>query len=654
LIGINLLSDLEVMPKQPPKIIIISIPLRAEPCDFPPIGTLSIVTALKKAGLFDTDFYNIDLLRPSMDEAIEHIKAEKPDILGISAVVSTAYEYTKILSLKLKNEMPELTIILGGSLGASAEVLLQKTGVDFICTGEGERTFIEFVRCWQQAKNKSDFAQVPGLALFGDDDNLVVTPFPEMLGIDEIYDIEWSILENLGQMEFYISKRGCNSNFDFSFSMDPRSFEDKRKNKTMITLVSSKGCVARCTFCHRWDPGIRYVPVPLLMDRIDYFIEKYNVGFIAFGDENFGSDKRWMKEFLEEMKCRDLLWQVKGMRVSTLDNQLVKDMREAGCATIYCGMESGSQRMLDVMGKVTTVEQNKNAVTWLAENKINTCLQLILGMPGETPETIKETLDFALYYVEGSPAMNPNHMGINSAQALPGTPLYEYGRREGLFGRTLDEEEEYLLKVSDKDARDLDSYMNFTEYPKIFLELWHFEIQVKTRMAFIRKWGIEKYFRNNLGLLSIVPAEVESGEKAYKESGYFGSPAKDKEDLTGFLKEQSPLVKASGDVGFTGKIPSVYCLVKNKKISLIPICYPKIFWYTRSLSLIYVLINCVRKYGTKNSLNILGEFCKWFVFGNGKVKKLIKYISLRKIVDKNMVPAVVGDSSAMVKLRKGR
>ena len=119
------------------------------------------------------------------------------------------------------------------------------------------------------------------------------------------------------------------------------------------------------------------------MERVDYFIDQYNAGFIQFCDENFGSDKRWLYEFLSEIKKRDLIWLVSGMRVSTVTKQLIEDMRDGGCAVINYGMETGSKKMLKVMDKVTTVEQNKNTVKWMSETGLYTIIQLVIGMPGK-------------------------------------------------------------------------------------------------------------------------------------------------------------------------------------------------------------------------------------------------------------------------------
>ena len=80
------------------------------------------------------------------------------------------------------------------------------------------------------------------------------------------------------------------------------------------TVVSAKGCVARCTFCHRWDRGYRHWPVDSIMDNISYLMERYNVGFINFGDENFGSDRKKLDEFIQRVKPLDLLWHVGGVR----------------------------------------------------------------------------------------------------------------------------------------------------------------------------------------------------------------------------------------------------------------------------------------------------------------------------------------------------
>jgi anaerobic magnesium-protoporphyrin IX monomethyl ester cyclase len=651
-----------------PKILIVTTPIRPIPTEFPPLGSLSIISALNKAGFTNTEFYNIDLLRPNYQEVLDHIQASKPDILGISAVVSTAYEYSKKLSLDIKKLIPETTIILGGNMGASAEIILKKTGVDFVCTGEGEAVMIEFVSQWKTAKTNMDFESLKGWSFLNDDGEMVITPYADSLPAEEIYDIDWSILESLDQMEYFISSHETAIK-DYSFSHDARAFEPHRIEKTMARIPTTKGCVARCTFCHRWDKGIRFIPVSVVMGRIDYFIEKFNIGFIRVVDENFGSNKKWLLEFMQEMKKRDLLWSVGGMRVSTISAEMIRMMKDAGCASIYYGMESGSSKMLKIMEKVTTIEQNKNAVKWMADNDMFTIVQLIVGMPGETQETISETTEFGNYFVEQSPKTDPNALSINFAQALPGTPLYEVARGKGLIGQTLDDEEKYLISISDRDARDGETIINFTDYPKLYLEKWRFDICNSARNSYINKWGKKYYCDIVLNSHQFKRLEQNQNDNISKDSGYFAEPARAQENSLGHT-ETKKIELASSVVSDTvhdikekielvgNKIPSLISLLRKGKISSIATFYPKVFWFTRKLTFAYIFLNECRKSGTIYAIKLAARAIKWKLGKKlGTVKENSDHeqvYSLRKALRKKLFPVISSDNPVMEKLRMGR
>jgi anaerobic magnesium-protoporphyrin IX monomethyl ester cyclase len=626
-----------VKSKNSPKILIVTTPIRPIPSDFPPLGSLSVITALNKAGFNNTEFYNIDLLRPEYSDVLKHIKDKKPDVVGISAVVSTAYGYSKKLSIDIKRLLPDTTIILGGNLGASAEIILNKTGVDFVCTGEGEVTIVDFIECWINARSKEDFKDVKGLAYLDNNQKLIVTEFPEPINAEEVYDLDWSVLNDLGHTEYFFPEWDAPRSIE-RFFKDPRSHEPHRAGKRVATLPGSKGCVARCTFCHRWDKGIRYIPASIIMERIDFLIEKYNVGFINFADENFGTDRKWLAHFIEEIKKRDIIWRVGGMRVNTINPETIKKMKDAGCIYIQFGMESGSQKMLDVMEKVTKVEQNYNAIKWMTENNFFTTVQLVIGMPGETPETIKETSRFTSYIVEQSPLTDPNALSINFAQALPGTPLYEAGRSKGFIGQTLDGEEEYLIEISGQDARDGETYLNLTDYPKLYLEKWHFDIQNITRNAYVKKWGLNRYHK------IIMQSNRYQGLKEWQalremDTGYFADPARKSETMF------------SSDA-----IPTPWSLLKQKRIGAASTFYPTFFWKTRNFTLIYVLLNSFLRKGLKYGMPLLWDYVSWKA--KDRFQKPIltnpENISLRKVLRKKLLPDVDGDNPAMAVLRKGR
>ena len=648
-----------------PKIIIITLPIREIPTHFPPMGALSVITALKRAGFTNTHFYNADLFRPpftaaiSDDQMIDYLMKEKPDILGISAVVSTGYATTKKLSIAAKKALPKTTILLGGNLGASAEVIFQKTGIDYICTGEGEKTVVSFVDCWLTAEKKSDFAKVEGLAFLDENDDLIVTQYPKAITAENVYDIDWSILEELGEMSYYL-KSYDSERVEIYYGHDPRRIELHRKGKTFAHLSCSKGCVARCTFCHRWGKGIRYIPVPIVMKRLDYLIEKHNIGFISFGDENFGTDKRWLGPFLEEIKKRDLIWSVSGMRVNCINEEWIIKMKDAGCSSIVYGMESGSQKMLDIMEKITTVEQNRNALKWTVKHELDTVVQLVIGMPGETPETIKESGDFCCYFVEQNPKIDPNNLSINFAQALPGTPLYETARSKGCIGSSLEDEEKYLLQISNRDARDGKTFVNLTDFPQLLVENWYFEICSRTRMAYIKKWGIENYL--NIVLRSHRFKNLNESERVTDnlDTGYFANPARGGEvfaEVPSPPDEVATYAKKSGPRISKFKVPNFWSLIKQNSFSSVSSFYPRFFWHTRYFSIFFTFLNCFRKYGISYALKKGGEYLKWQCsrpFSFLKKQEPLEYISLRKLLRKNFYPKIATDNPAMDPLRKGR
>src|SRR5437660_1367702 len=102
----------------------------------------------------------------------------------------------------------------------------------------------------------------------------------------------------------------------------------------------------------------------------------------------------------------------------------------------------------------TAFQDNLNAARWTEEAGLFTCYQLVLAMPGETKKTIDETIDFVKNII--APRAEPPHtlLSTNYIQALPGTPVYELARQKGLIGNRLEDEEAYLIRISDVNAND--------------------------------------------------------------------------------------------------------------------------------------------------------------------------------------------------------
>ena len=441
---------------------------------FPPYGALALIQSLVQAGYKETSLFDIDALRPPYSEVVTSFQRERPDVVGISGVVSTSYKFIKQLIATLHEILPETTVIVGGNVAANSEILLRTAKADYCVIGEGEETIVELVTYLKQKGGRTQLDDHPalkkilGITFIDENDVAVFTGYRPDVPADRLYDPAVDILERDSDINRYI----IDPWYYVAFAYDRRTFEPHRKGKKLATLVSTKGCVAKCTFCHRWDTGIRFVPVDLVIERIKMLQESYNVGFISFSDENFGSNRKWVDELLEKITPLDVLWRVGGVRCRTVSLDMLKRMREAGCVNVQYGMESGSQRMLDVMEKNTKVQHNLDAAKWTSEVGMYTSYAMVLGMPGECPETVAETIQFLKEVTEFLPEPPYGRVSINRLEALPGTPVYEYGKVLGLIGRTPQEEEEYLLHISDTSGGEAGKQLNFTDFPDFIVQSW--------------------------------------------------------------------------------------------------------------------------------------------------------------------------------------
>ena len=145
--------------------------------------------------------------------------------------------------------------------------------------------------------------------------------------------------------------------------------------------------------------------------------------------------------------------------------------------------------MLQIMEKKVRLEDNYNAMKWIVEAGLHTTIQLIVGMPGEDKSTIRETSKFVEYSSQLSKDRNPLDLSINYAQALPGTDLYEYARRNGIIGSDIFSEEEYLLNISDKDASDAFSTLMYSDNPRILALAWRPYLTLAATRSYIKKFG---------------------------------------------------------------------------------------------------------------------------------------------------------------------
>lgn len=476
----------------------------------PKIAIVSLIKWMEKHGYGpeNYDFFDIDMLDSSDDEIRAAIVEAAPTVIGFSATVSTTYSQVKRIAAIAREVAPRAWLILGGSLSASARVILHKTTIDICIQGDGENPWVEFLNYTKQFGREWNYealAQIKGLTYLIPDGEMAFSGYPAKIPGSENPFPDFDLLR-LGlrtrpeAFQNYF-KKGSGSAW---FSHDPRTYEATRRPR-MSGLWTTKGCVARCTFCQRSTKGYQTNDIATLDHYLGMLAERYYVGFIQIIDENFGSDKRHAYEVARTMKKHDMLWIVGGVRCVSVKEEDVIFYKEHGCTGLKFGIESGSQKILDVMEKNFTVEQVLTAVQHCYKHGVFSPLSVMTGMPGDNDQTAIETGTMLgkLARMYGTP---PETMGMGAFYALPlpGTPLYEYAQQTGVVGTSVDEEEKYLIAISDRTA-DKGNYVNINGEPIRRLLFWDYMIRYEATRT---------YFASPLGQETVATrtAEFRSGE----------------------------------------------------------------------------------------------------------------------------------------------
>jgi radical SAM superfamily enzyme YgiQ (UPF0313 family) len=192
--------------------------------------------------------------------------------------------------------------------------------------------------------------------------------------------------------------------------------------------MASRGCTGNCTFCPGDDllgRKVRQRSPKNVVDEIEWLQNELKADAFSFYDPTFTFDKKWVWEICDEMQKRKikLPWDC-FTRVDCVSKPILAKMKQANCQFVGLGVESNSQKILNAMRKGTTTQQNEQAVKMAKEVGLAFVTFLLIGYPGETVETFKETLDFVR-------RAEPDDVAISFATPHPHTRLYEIVKENG-------------------------------------------------------------------------------------------------------------------------------------------------------------------------------------------------------------------------------
>jgi len=374
---------------------------KAAATEYPPLGLAYMAAVLEKEG-HEVKIIDMPAERTDEDKLKKFLEEFKPDIVGITVVTPTIN-----YSLKIAGVIKEIIgcpVVLGGihPTTMSDEVIANKM-VDFVVRREGEYALPELLKIIQ---NKGDLNKCKGIVWKN--------------GNKIIHNEDRQLIENLD--ELLLPARHL-------IKMDKYHYVDV-KEEPMTTMMTSRGCPGQCVYCdahNLFGCKFRARSAKSVVDEIEILVNEYKIREIHFIDDTFTLNRRRVEEICDEIKKRKLkfFWTCpNGVRVDTITKELLERMKDAGCYGLAFGVESGDQGILNNIRKGTTLEKIREVFRLCKEIGLETWGFFMFGLPGDTEETIKKTIDFAI-------ELDPDVAKFHITVPYPGTELFNQWQDAG-------------------------------------------------------------------------------------------------------------------------------------------------------------------------------------------------------------------------------
>jgi len=367
-----------------------------------PLGMLSIGTLLEDAGykvwMVDFNHYR--------DNFKKDLLRWNPRLVGIGGTTPSRMKSSR-LAQQIRTVLPDATIVYGGvnATFTAEAVLRQVSAIDFVITGEGEFSFMAL--CDKIMKGLGgDFRDIAGLA-YRAQGQIVVN---KAARIDDLAKLPFP-RRDLVQGDYRL-------NLDFT-------------GEKAEPIVTSRGCPAACNFCsasRMFPGGVRFRPMDQVRDEIEYLLSRSDFQGLKVFDSTFTAHRDHVMAFCEMVKPFGLKWECE-IRADTVDPELLKVMKEAGCYYVNMGLESSDPVRLKKIAKGIQVEQGLQVLDWCREAGIYTKVFFTFGHPGQTWAECKRDIQFIRRH-----RRKIDFFAVTSGlRVYPGTRLEKEARTAGLI-----------------------------------------------------------------------------------------------------------------------------------------------------------------------------------------------------------------------------
>ncbi len=344
------------------------------------------------------------------DVPLERVLSEYgPQVVGITA--NTIQIKAAWRDAALVKSLTEALVVLGGPHPTVLPTeSAQRPEVDIVARGEGESTWEEICQVLEAGDRWPDFGQVQGISFKGPDGQVIHTPDRP---VDDPNGLP------LPAYHFFKVERYTN--------LQPTVDQVEGPSYPILT---SRGCPYRCTYCSQISPRIWRDRSPQnVVEEWRWLVHDLGAAEIGILDDSFNIDRARALEICDLLIAEGLNqvpWiTINGIRANLADRELLGRMREAGCIRTAFGVESGNQRILDsVIDKHLTLEQVRAAFQAAREVGMETIGFFIIGLPGETEETMEDTIRFAC-------ELDPVVANFSMATPFPGTQMHRTVMEQG-------------------------------------------------------------------------------------------------------------------------------------------------------------------------------------------------------------------------------
>ncbi len=357
----------------------------------PPVDMMSLSAIAKKRG-YETLFRDYSLKNQTVYDFIRDLRTFEPDFLVLNVASTTLEKDLSILTAARDLLEDTVVIVKGAIFNFNSYAIMQKhPEIDVALRGEIEEAFEEIIQY-------VNFKNIKGIT-YQINNRIISTADRELKeNLDHLPILDRTLIDN----NIYVRP-------------------DNKKPQTIIKV--SKGCPNHCFFCLASPLNgkvVRYRSPELIVQEIKECVELYNIRDFIFWSDIFNLNKEWVQKLCRLIIDSGLkITFSTNTRVDTVDFETLTLMKKAGCGLISMGIESGSQELLNKMGKKITIEQIKKTVAMIDSVGIQTYAYYVIGLPWETKETLKATFKFAKQ-------LNTHYASFYTATALKGTKFYDY------------------------------------------------------------------------------------------------------------------------------------------------------------------------------------------------------------------------------------